>query len=78
MSRFSLETHLYKGIKLILNKPKIMDLQNILAQILDPVCSEVQILLSFPSDLVTQLSGLQSKELIIKGKKLGVRFTFSL
>ena len=55
-----------------------MDLQNILAQILDPVCSEVQILLSFPSDLVTQLSGLQSKELIIKGKKLGVRFTFSL
>lgn len=78
MSRFSLETHLYKGIKLILNKPKIMDLQNILAQILDPVCSEVQILLSFPSDLVTQLSGLQSKELIIKGKNLGLRFTFSL
>lgn len=55
-----------------------MDLQNILAQILDPVRSEVQILLSFPSDLVTQLSGLKSKELIIKGKKLGVRFTFSL
>lgn len=55
-----------------------MDLQNTLAQILDPVCSEVQILLSFPSDLVTQLSGLQSKELIIKGKKLEVRFTFSL
>lgn len=55
-----------------------MDLQNILAQILDPVRSEVQILLSFPSDLVTQLSGLQSKELIIKGKNLGLRFTFSL
>lgn len=55
-----------------------MYLQNISAQILDPVCSEVQILLSFPSDLVTQLSGLQSKELIIKGKNLEVRFTFSL
>ena len=56
-----------------------MDLQNILAQILVwRKTKQYLILLSFPSDLVTQLSGLQSKELIIKGKKLGVRFTFSL